>query len=194
MNRQYSRVTVIKLKPILAFVLLMGVLTLLFTPSFWRFVYPIRYDSMIEREAAIMRVNPLLVAAVVRVESHFRDDDVSHAGAIGLMQLMPNTAMWVAAKIRMPGLKMADLARPDINLRIGSWYLAYLIGYYHGHLAEAIAAYNAGPSRVDGWLTNRVWSGSTLTSYDIPVLETRHFVERVMYTYGIFKRFYGTGN
>ena len=183
-------VIVMGLKQIAALVLLVGVMILLFVPSFWRAVYPIHYYPAIELEALVMHVNPLLVAAVVRVESHFREDDVSHAGAIGLMQLMPETAQWVAKKIQMPGIKSVDLARPDLNIRLGSWYLSYLLTMYHGNLPEAIAAYNAGPNRVNEWLASKVWSGSEVTAYDIPVRETRHFVMRVLYTLGIFKRFY----
>ena len=183
-------VIVIGVKPIVALVLLVGVMILLFTPAFWRDVYPIRYYRTIEREALIMHVNPLLVASVVRVESHFHEDDISHAGAMGLMQLMPGTAQWVAKEINMPKIHAADLAQPDLNIRLGSWYLSYLLRQYHGSLPEAIAAYNAGPNRVNAWLAKGVWSGSELTIYDIPVRETRHFVERVLYTFGIFRRFY----
>lgn len=183
-------VVVIGFKSLLSLVLLIVLIGVLFTPAFWRNVYPIRYYPTIEREALISHVNPQLVAAVIRVESHFREDDVSHAGAIGLMQLMPDTATWIAKRTQMPDVTTLDLAQPTVNIRLGSWYLAYLLRHFNGNLPEAIAAYNAGPNRVRAWLESGVWNGTLVASENIPVRETRHFVERVLYTFQIFSRFY----
>ena len=161
-----------------------------FVPAFWRFVYPIHYYGAIRQGARAAAVDPLLVAAVARVESHFREDDISHAGAVGLMQLMPNTAVWLSGQIGLKLRNAEELARPDINVRLGSLYLAYLLRIFRGHLPEAVAAYNAGPGRVQHWLADGVWSGDEVAVEDIPIRETRHFVARVLYTYRIFRRFY----
>lgn len=167
-----------------------GVICGTFAPGFRTLVYPIHYYSIIAREAPLAQVNPLLVASVARVESHFREDDISHAGAVGLMQVMPATASWISGKLGQPQPSMADLAKPTVNIRLGSWYLHYLLQLFHGNLPEAIAAYNAGPTRVQGWLNRGSWSGDAVSAENIPVLETRHFVERVLYTYQVFNRFY----
>lgn len=159
-------------------------------PAFWRQVYPIYYFPAIERGARLAHIDPLLVASIARVESHFREDDISHAGAVGLMQLMPATAMWCAKQIGMPPSRVRDLSQPGINVQLGAWYMAYLLRQFNGRLPEAVAAYNAGPHRVSAWLQAGVWSGDTVTAEDIPIPETRHFVMRVMYTYRVFHRFY----
>lgn len=180
----------VRIRAIAAFVLLVALISLLNVPAFWKTVYPIYYYPMIQRESRAVNVNPLLVAALVRVESHFQEDDVSHAGAVGLMQLMPQTASWAAGEIGMKLRGPIDLSEPTLNVRLGSWYIAYLIKLFHGQLPEAIAAYNAGPNRVEHWLKDGAWSGDEVALADIPVRETRHFVARVLYTYQIFRRFY----
>lgn len=213
-----TRILAVRARTLLAVCGLVAVITLMFSTAFWRQIYPIFYYPIIQTEATQMNVNPLLIAAVVRVESHFREDDISHAGAIGLMQLMPDTAIWIARKIGQPlpgvsatsaGISGASggnviaaltpaqskaiilaLSDPQINVRLGSWYVAYLLRMFHGDLPEAVAAYNAGPNRVQGWLKQGVWSGDEVTGDDIPVRETRHFLARVMYTYGMFERHY----
>ncbi|KUO97189.1 hypothetical protein ATW55_12140 [Ferroacidibacillus organovorans] len=170
--------------------MLAGLIDLVFQPTFLQFVYPISYQPIIEREATLAKVDPNLVAAITRVESHFREDDISHAGAVGLMQLLPGTASWIAVQIGMPRPTALQLAQPSINIRLGSWYISYLLKMFHGRLPEAIAAYNAGPNRVSGWLQSNVWSGDEVSIEDIPVLETRHFVARVLYTYRLFHQLY----
>ena len=180
----------VRIRAIAASILLVALIFVLYVPAFWRTVYPIHYYSLIQRESRVVKVNPLLVAALVRVESHFQEDDVSHAGAVGLMQLMPQTASWAAGKIGMKLHGRIDLSEPALNVRLGSWYIAYLIKMFHGQLPEAIAAYNAGPNRVERWIRDGTWSGDEVAVADIPLRETRHFVARVLYTYQIFKRFY----
>lgn len=180
----------VRIRAIAALVLLVALIYVLYVPAFWRTVYPIHYYSLIQHESRVVKVNPLLVAALVRVESHFQEDDVSHAGAVGLMQLMPQTASWAAGKIGMKMYGHIDLSEPALNVRLGSWYIAYLIKMFHGQLPEAIAAYNAGPNRVERWVKDGTWSGDEVAVEDIPLRETRHFVSRVLYTYQIFRRFY----
>ncbi len=175
---------------VLSVVLLAGLMDLVFRPDFLQFVYPIYYQPIIEHEATAANVDPMLVAAITRVESHFREDDISHAGAVGLMQLLPGTASWIAVQIGMPQPTAIQLAQPSINIRLGTWYISYLLKMFHGRLPEAIAAYNAGPNRVSGWLQSNVWSGDEVSIEDIPVLETRHFVARVLYTYRLFHQLY----
>jgi len=192
------RILTLRVRTLLAVCGLVAVVVLMFSHAYWRTIYPIYYYPIIRAQASQMGVNPLLIASLVRVESHFREGDVSHAGAIGLMQLMPGTALWIARKIGQPlpsGATQSDaiavaLADPQINIRLGSWYMAYLLRMFNGDLPEAVAAYNAGPNRVQGWLRQGIWSGDQVTGEDIPVRETRHFLARVMYTLGMFERHY----
>lgn len=180
--------------------LLIVVVALVTSNIFWRWMYPIQYQSLILNAAASNGVDPLLVAAVIRVESKFDTHDVSHAGAVGLMQLMPDTAQWIALRLADSGAFVAgygqgthnsQLAVPAINIQLGSWYLQYLTKKFDGNRVAAIAAYNAGPKRVQQWLHNDTWNGQLNSIDKIPLGETRHFVDRVFYNFDLYQRIYG---
>ena len=199
-NEPWLRSLFLNRRTIISAVLLVCVILLITSNRFWRWMYPIGYQTTIQQAAASVAVDPLLIASVIRVESKFRSEDVSHAGAIGLMQLMPDTARWIAGKIATTGTPDAstaplsterDLAQPNVNIQLGSWYLHYLVQLFHGNQVAAIAAYNAGPKRVQTWLRAGTWSGKLGQLDDIPVGETRHFVDRVFYNYDLYKRIYG---
>ena len=195
------KLVVVKRRVIVSLVLLIAVILLISSNTFWRWMYPIGYQSLIQQSARANQLDPLLVASVVRVESQFHQKDVSHAGAIGLMQLMPDTAQWIATQMTQQGTQHVgegqgqanthDLASPQLNIQLGTWYIRYLIAQFHGNQVAAIAAYNGGPKRVQGWLTNGTWNGKLQTITDIPVGETRHFVDRVFYNYDLYQRIYG---
>lgn len=164
-------------------------------------MYPIGYQEPIQQAASLSNVDPLLIASVIRVESKFEKGDVSHAGAIGLMQLMPTTAVWIVSEMQKNGetshygitsLPNNALAVPETNIRLGSWYLQYLYQQFNGNQVAAIAAYNAGPKRVHQWLDSHTWDGQLRTITEIPVGETRHFVDRVFYNYNLYQRIYGS--
>jgi soluble lytic murein transglycosylase len=208
MNKKYER-RLISARTVICVILLCIVVFLISSNRFWRFMYPIRYQTCIQQTAKFTQVHPLLVASVIRVESKFDTHNVSHAGAIGLMQLMPQTAGWIANQIppNTPSLHLAQsadvsnsmplavarerLANPGYNILLGSWYIHYLTNLFQGNEVAAIAAYNGGPKRVRQWLTSGVWPGTLATISDIPVGETRHFVDRVFYNYSLYQRIYG---
>jgi soluble lytic murein transglycosylase len=93
-------------------------------------------------------LDPALVCAVVRAESRFHANAVSPRGAVGLMQIMPDTALWIASRLNVTAFDTHD---PETNLRFGTWYLRYLVDRFD-NLDLALAAYNAGPTRVAGWV------------------------------------------
>ncbi|RIV22114.1 lytic transglycosylase domain-containing protein [Alicyclobacillaceae bacterium I2511] len=181
-------------------VLLVAVVALVTSNTFWRWMYPIQYQIVIQNAATTNGVDPLLVAAVIRVESKFDTHDVSQAGAIGLMQLMPGTAQWIALRLAESGAFVAgfpqgahnsQLTVPTVNIQLGTWYVRYLIEKFDGNRVAAIAAYNAGPKRVQQWLQSDTWNGQLNSIDRIPVGETRHFVDRVFYNYDLYQRIYG---
>jgi soluble lytic murein transglycosylase len=165
-------------------------------------MYPISYQTEIQQAATDAHVEPLLVASVIRVESKFKKADVSHAGAVGLMQLMPQTAQWIEQQAKQANDNDAALNHlrdasgklqldvPSVNIQLGSWYIHYLMIQFNGNQVAAIAAYNAGPKRVGQWLKSGQWNGQLDTITDIPVGETRHFVDRVFYNYALYQRIY----
>ena len=141
---------------------------------------PLRHEDIIRQQASEKHVDPALIAAVIYAESHFRDQ-TSHAGAKGLMQLMPSTADYIASKSGGTKFERADLATPQINIAYGTWYLRYLLTKYHGNTILSLAAYNAGETVVDKWRRDASERGERFTVADhIPFPETRDYVGRVL--------------
>src|SRR5919112_3738477 len=104
---------------------------------------PLRHDDIIRQQAQDKDLDAALIAGVIYVESRFRDQ-TSHAGAKGLMQLMPGTADYIAEKSGGTAFVQGDLATPQVNIAYGSWYLRYLLQKYEGSEVLALAAYNSG--------------------------------------------------
>src|SRR3954468_9450313 len=141
---------------------------------------PLRHEDIIRQQAADKHVDPALIAAVIYTESHFRDQ-TSHAGAKGLMQLMPSTADYIARKSGGTKFERADLATPQINISYGTWYLRYLLTKYHGNTILSLAAYNAGEGKVDEWWQAASARGEKFrVAEHIPFPETRDYVHRVL--------------
>jgi soluble lytic murein transglycosylase len=137
--------------------------------------------------------DPALIFSVVRQESAFDAKAISHAGARGLMQIMPQTALRVARKLKVPYSRNRLTRDPAYNLRLGQAYLANMIRDYDGSLILALAAYNAGPLRVERWLRRYGDPGPSI--YDaidwiesIPFTETRTYVQRVLENLTVYRR------
>lgn len=160
---------------------LMAVFMVINSPMVWKWMYPIKYHQEILQAAERYTVDPRLIVAIIRTESNFQEDRVSRKGALGLMQLMPDTAGWVIKQGGFKELTVGDVEKPEANIRVGAWYLSYLLTKFEGDLAPAIAAYNAGPSKVNNWMSQNMWNGSPDSLENIPYGETRHYVQRVLY-------------
>ena len=159
-------------------------------PGFWKRVYPFAIVDMIRMESVPGSADPYIVAAVIREESAFNREAISVAGAVGLMQLMPSTAEWVSDKIGRPDFEPGLLVQPEVNIRLGSWYLGHLARQFDGSLIPTIASYNAGPDAVSAWMDKRP---PTKDSWDefiesIPFSETRAFTKRVLRSYTEYLR------
>jgi soluble lytic murein transglycosylase len=151
---------------------------------------PLRHEDIIRQQASDKHLDPSLIAGVIYVESHFRDQ-TSHAGAKGLMQLMPATADYIARKSGGTRFVQGDLADPQINIAYGSWYLRYLLEHYHGNTALALAAYNAGEGKVDEWWREAADRGERFRVADhIPFAETRAYVGKVLDARRAYRREY----
>jgi soluble lytic murein transglycosylase len=134
---------------------------------------PLRHEDIIRQQAADKDVDPALIAAVIYSESRFVDQK-SSAGALGLMQITPDTANLIEKLSGGTTFVTSDLADPDINIRYGTYFLHYLLTRYGGNQVAALAAYNAGTTNVDSW------GGSSLTLGGIRFPETRAYVEEVL--------------
>ena len=151
---------------------------------------PLRHEDIIRQQAKQKGLDPSLIAGVIYVESRFRDQ-TSHAGAKGLMQIMPATADYIANKSGGTAFEEGDLATPQINIAYGSWYLRYLLEHYHGNTILALAAYNAGEGKVDEWWRSAADRGETFRVADhIPFPETRAYVGKVLSARRAYRREY----
>ncbi|MGJ4848736.1 lytic transglycosylase domain-containing protein [Bacillota bacterium Meth-B3] len=150
-------------------------------------IYPLEYEEMIDRYAGEYALEPARVLAVIYCESSFRPDAVSSAGAIGLMQIMPETGAWIAQKLNEPGYEQGRLFDPETNIRYGCWYLNYLDGRFDGDLTKATAAYHAGGGKVDQWLSDDAYSPDGQTLENIPFKATSAYVRHVRQVYEKYK-------
>jgi soluble lytic murein transglycosylase len=150
-------------------------------PGWWvRLWYPLKYESIVRGHARNYRLDPALLAAVIYQESKFRPDVKSSSGAIGLMQLLPDTAKGIAIHTGGNRFRVSDLYNPEINVRYGSWYLRHLLDKYRDE-RTALAAYNAGQENVDEWRRD---------GRGIAFSETRHYVKRVERLKTLYRRGY----
>ncbi len=140
---------------------------------------PLSDASVIREQAADKHLDPALIAGVIYAETKF-DPHTSSAGALGLMQLLPSTADYIAHLSGGVRFTMSDLATPRINVAYGSWYLRYLLNHYEGDEMLAVAAYNGGLANVDAWVARARDKGRALTVAEIPFPETQAYVQRVL--------------
>lgn len=170
-----------------------GLAILLARPLFRKveseFGLPLQYAGIIRQQAASEHLDPALIAAVIYAETKF-DPSTSPAGAEGLMQLEPATAMFLARRSDGIGFQVADLAHPAVNIAYGSYYLRYLLDEYRGNVVEALAAYNGGETNVDRWLAQARQRGRTFGVSQIPFPETRAYVLRVLDARQDYRRTY----
>lgn len=153
-------------------------------PSWYaRLWYPLRYSNNVRVYASQDHLDPALLAAVIETESKFDPTARSSAGAIGLMQLTPDTAKGIAQYTGGSRFRVSDLTNPDINMRYGAWYLGHLLDRYHGNETLALAAYNAGDENVDRWQREHV---------GIQFDETRDYVAKVERLKKIYRRAYAS--
>jgi soluble lytic murein transglycosylase len=151
---------------------------------------PLRHEDIIRQQARAKGLDPALIAAVIYTESRFRDQ-TSDAGAKGLMQLMPRTADYIARKSGGTAFEQGDLATPQVNISYGCWCLRYLLDKYGGNKILALAAYNAGEGKVDGWWRDAAARGERFRiAAHIPFPETRSYVTQVLQTRRDYRREY----
>ena len=154
-------------------------------------VLPLRHEDIIRQQAADKGLDPALIAGVIYTESRFRDQ-TSHAGAKGLMQILPSTAHDIARKSGGTAFVQGDLANPQVNISYGSFYLRYLLRRYGGNEILAVAAYNAGEGKVDEWIFDARHRGEDFDhTRHIPFPETRHYVQQVLDVRTRYREEYG---
>ena len=161
--------------------------------AFWQLSYPTPYSATVEAAAAEFDVDPLLIWAVMRQESRFDPEALSYVGARGLMQVMPSTQDWIAEQMG-EDVSPGDAFTPEASVRMGAWFLRFLLDYFDGDLELAVAAYNGGAASVDSWRADPLVSDRDDLLRWIGFGETREYLAQVALNYRVYRALYAGGS
>ena len=187
--RRRRRVLVVVALAATAFVVILT--APLFRKAVTEFNLPLTNADVIRQQAAEKHLDPALIAGVIYAETKF-DARPSPAGAQGLMQILPQTAEFLAYKSGATTFTVADLGTPQVNIAYGSYYLRDLLDHYNGKTVLALAAYNGGEANVDRWVQEARRDGKQMTIKAIPFPETRAYVQRVLSARGEYRKTYAS--
>ncbi|MBN1233251.1 MAG: transglycosylase SLT domain-containing protein [Candidatus Coatesbacteria bacterium] len=159
-----------------------------------RIIYPCQFSIEIDNQSKASSLNPLLVFAIIRQESLFDAKAKSSAGALGLMQLLPSTAEYIAKRINLQKFSSnTDLYKPEINLKLGCIYLSGKLKQHNGRLEQCLAGYNAGSSRVKRWEKDIQPYDEDVFSERIPFPETYNYVRGIYRGIMVYNYLWGSG-
>lgn len=144
-------------------------------------LYPQKYVSIIKKYAKEYDISPALVASVINVESGYKKEAISPVGAVGLMQIMPQTAKWIEGDVNLKDV--------NTNIKVGCKYLAYLKTQFSSFEC-VIASYNAGPNKVKIWLNNKDFSTDGINLKTTPYKETNEYIKKVKKNLKVYNLFY----
>jgi soluble lytic murein transglycosylase len=161
--------------------------TLRQSSEYWHALFPFPYYQTILSWSQQRQINPLLVTSLIRQESRFEKEIRSPVGAVGLMQVMPETGEWVAQQLQ---LNKFSLTNPEDNINLGTWYLDHTHQEYGNNSLLAVASYNAGPGNVSEWMRKYRTSDPDAFVEKIPFSETKGYVESVFGNYWNYLRIY----
>ena len=153
-------------------------------------VYPYPYQDIVRKYAEKYKIDSSLAAAVIKAESKFEHTAVSHRGAVGLMQIMPDTGDWISEQLEDREYAPHRLSEPEINIRYGLWYLSALRKEFRNNDILALAAYNAGRGNVTAWMEEYGWDYDFDDIEAIPFGETREYVRKVLENKAKYKELY----
>lgn len=154
--------------------------------------HPLLFGDLIAYYAGVQSLDPALVSAVILSESSFDPTATSYLGARGLMQLMPDTAEWIAHKLDEDDENYSFdlLYEAETNIRFGCWYLGYLSRRFDGDALKIVCAYHAGQGNVDAWLANPAYSSDGITLDVIPMENTATYANRVLKARDVYRKYY----
>ncbi|WP_432664208.1 lytic transglycosylase domain-containing protein [Wukongibacter baidiensis] len=153
-------------------------------------VYPLHYEGLIKKYSEEYDLDILFVASVIRAESKFDSKAVSPKGAKGLMQIASITGRWASKELGIEGYDEEMLFNPEVNIKIGCWYLNKLRKEFGDNTVHILAAYNAGSGNVSKWLRNEKYCPDGEQLVEIPFGETKRYIERVERNFKIYNYLY----
>jgi soluble lytic murein transglycosylase len=155
--------------------------------AYWHILFPEPYWTIIKAESAKNNLDPYLVASLIRQESEFNPSAISYANAWGLMQLLPSVGKMLAKQEGMSHFQTFQLLDPETNIRLGTRYLKQTIDRFGGVPEYALAAYNAGESRVEDWQAAGPYRGMDEFVESIPFTQTREYVQAILRNIEIYR-------
>ena len=184
MNNQKGHTNFFKIIMLIICVIILFVGSFL---CFFAFFYPVKYKKIIFENCDKYQIDYTLEFSIVNAESKFMPNKVSPKGAMGLMQIMPSTAVFIADELGYENFSVESLYTPEINLQFGIYYLSYLSTKFET-LEQVICAYNAGETAVRNWLKNKEYSVDGKNLDEIPYAETKGYLLKVQKNMKIYKK------
>lgn len=164
-------------KPFKIIISILLIATILISAIFiLKIIFPDDYGSTIEKYSNKYGVDNYTVLALIKAESNFNPDAVSHKNAKGLMQLTEETFMFCKSNIKLG----ENILNPEVNIEAGIWYLSFLSDKFNSNIKNVLASYNAGASNVTKWLGNEKYSPDGITLENAPYAETHNYIKRVL--------------
>lgn len=158
----------------------------------WQGLFPRPFWDDLKKDAQLNQLDPYLVASLIRQESEFNPGALSHANAMGLMQLLPHVGRGMAKEEKIKHFSTNELFVPNINLQLGTRYFKHMVDHYHGQVEYALAAYNAGEDRVDDWRSSGNFKDVEEFVESIPFTETREYVQAIMRNAVLYRLLYSS--
>lgn len=152
--------------------------------------HQVKYREWIEYYASVYEIDPAFVAAIIKRESDYDPHAVSYAGAMGLMQFMPDSFEWIAPKFGISANDKEAIYEPENAIKMGCYLLSYITKKYDGDPILTACAYHAGWGNVDSWIKKYSTDGKTLTIAQIPMDDTRYYAGKVLNAYAIYQQYY----
>ena len=153
-------------------------------------IYPLKYANYVEKYAKENNLDVMLVYAIIKAESNFEPNITSTSGAMGLMQIMENTAKEIAEKKGIELLTKEVIYQPELNIMLGTTYFAQLLKNYDGNINLSLAAYNAGIGNVTNWIENGIIQADGSDIENIPFKETNNYVRKILRDDRIYRKLY----
>lgn len=178
------------MKKILIIIAIIALSILLFRAFGLELFYPLKYSELVERYSEENNLDKMLVYAIIKAESNFEPSITSHSGAMGLMQIMNDTAKEIAEELEYDFATKEVLYQPEVNIMIGTKYFANLLQIYNNNINIALAAYNAGIGNVNKWIKEGIIKEDGSDIENIPFKETNNYVRKILRDYKIYKSLY----
>ena len=156
----------------------------------WESLFPRPFWEELRKDATANRLDPHLVASLIRQESEFNPAAISSANAMGLMQLLPSVGKGMAKEMKIRHFSTDELLVANTNLQLGTRYFKHMLDHFDGRVEYALAAYNAGEDRVDDWRKNGKFADMEEFVESIPFAQTRDYVQAIMRNAALYKLLY----